>query len=205
MTSLCGTVPKWDTIIQLIWKLLVGKFLKMFHCESFRMLEVHLLDHFGWHFKARAVLCYGSLDSPLVQHLLAASMATNGWTSRIRVQGTTVSLKPPPTILPPEPAFLSSSIITARIRKMTEGNIFSLSAFPRGGAGGRGAGTPSSQWGVSHPSQSQSPSGWQGVPQSTPCLLGLDGGTTPQSGLDRGYPPVRTGWGYFPPVPPPPV
>ena len=118
--------------------------------------------------------------------------------------------------------------ITARIRRMGEGNIFTLCVSPHLDGGG-GVPHPRSAWGgVSHPR-----SGW-GYPipgldgGGYPPWPGLDGITpSPQPGLDgvvshprsgrgdthprsgwwrypqdwMGYPPLaRTGWGHPPPM-----
>ena len=91
---------------------------------------------------------------------------------------------------------LYTNHFTARIRRMIEGNIFSL--FTPGGGWGvphpaDGGGTPIlPDWGVPHPSQP----GGRGTPS---FLMGV-----PPSGL--GYPSIGTGWGH-PPIRPgvPPV
>ena len=96
------------------------------------------------------------------------------------------------------------SIITARIRRMTEGNVFTLSTIsgwggphpadwgggvplPRSGQGG----TPSSCWGVPHSQV------WTGVPPSqvwmgVPIQL-TGGGGTPFPGLDGWVPHLGRG------------
>ena len=97
----------------------------------------------------------------------------------------------------------SLAIITACIRRMREGNIFSLSTLA-GGGGGRGTpsqiwgDTPSQVWmvgrGVPHPR-----SGWWGGGFPIPSP-GWGGGVYPIPGLDGGRvprvtpPPARSGW-----------
>ena len=87
---------------------------------------------------------------------------------------------------------LEFKIITARIRRMREGNIFSLSTLMRreySPPGDGGVPHPRSGWGVPHPR-----SGWEGTPfqvwmAGTP-LPGLDGDNPPPLlGLDAGTPP----------------
>ena len=92
----------------------------------------------------------------------------------------------------------SLGVITARIRRMTEGNVFTLSTI----AGGGGV-TLSSWWGgYPHPVPmggtpsflmgGTPPSGWQGYP------IWLTGGTHLAGGGCPGYTSIRTGWGYPP-------
>ena len=113
-------------------------------------------------------------------------------------------------------------IITARIRRMTEGNVFTLSTIAGGGGGGgerprlrsrwgRG-GTPSQVWmgGLPHPVDG-TPSCWwggggRGVPhprsrQGGNPIPGLDRGVFHPS-LDRGVTPSKIRTGGYPGVPP---
>ena len=112
---------------------------------------------------------------------------------------------------------LDSTIVTARIRRMTEGNIFSLSTLA-GGRGGGGShpvngrrGTPSFLTGERYPilPDGGTPILPVGGPQSFLMMggtsiyliggtpIGTRWGTPPPSGLDGVFP-SRTGLGYLP-------
>ena len=103
------------------------------------------------------------------------------------------------------------AIITARIQRMREGNIFSLyfqSVHTCGGGGGR---TPSqvwvrvphlrSGWGIGYPGYPPTRTGWW---RGTPSQVWMVGGTrgTPWPGLDGGgvpgVPPSHQEWMGYP-------
>ena len=103
------------------------------------------------------------------------------------------------------------SIITDRIRRMREGNVFSLST-PGGGVPssslGQGGTTARSRWGVPQPGPDGGTVGYP-LPGMGYPLPGPDRGTqgTPPPGM--GYPPCQVQTGGYPPgqvqmgVPPP--